>query len=187
MFPADIPRTTLFDIRNYMLDDPDVERGCLITNDWQLLPFENVSPNPVVEIRQGAETFGQMVDLLMADNLYCWAHSHPHCRAFPSTQDIKMHSLSIGMMIYSISNAEFGFYTTDDIIEMDNRLCVAIAQFMKQSWQEQGGSDRFYMSAEEMVAAIQVGSERYEDNILRMEGLLHGSNDISKEKYSVTA
>lgn len=83
--------------------DPTRERGCFISTDWKVTPFQNVSDNVVNHIQMGDGDFGLMADLVMKGRLYGWIHSHPHGPAHPSVTDLRCHRLPVNMLIYAIA------------------------------------------------------------------------------------
>jgi proteasome lid subunit RPN8/RPN11 len=113
------PNDCLLQIKDYLLVDPMVERGCLVTSDYQIIPFENIAAYPAALIKMGPEDFGVMADLVRDNRLLGWAHSHPCWLPYPSFIDINMHQLPVQMIIYSITDDSFGIYTTDEIIAME--------------------------------------------------------------------
>jgi proteasome lid subunit RPN8/RPN11 len=117
----DIPSDDcLQEIKDYLLVDPTVERGCLVTKDGRVIPFQNTALNQTALIRMGPDDFGIMVDLVNRGELLGWAHSHPHWMPYPSFIDIKMHQLPVQMIIYSITDDSFGIYTTEEIMAMES-------------------------------------------------------------------
>ena len=113
------PNECLLQIKDYLLVDPEVERGCLVTTDYQIIPFENTAVFQAALIRMGPQDFGVMADLVRQNLLLGWAHSHPCWFPYPSLIDIMMHQLPVQMIIYSITDDSFGIYTTDEIIDLE--------------------------------------------------------------------
>jgi len=109
------PRGLLVRSRNYLLADPTVERGALITTDWGLTPFTNIANPPVSRIRMGPEDFGVYADMMMFGAVWGWVHSHPHWPPFPSHTDIMNHPGPITMLIYSIPMDAFGLYSAEEV------------------------------------------------------------------------
>ncbi len=102
-----------------MLIDPKVERGCLITTNFSIIPFENIAEHPLALIEMGVEGFNAMTDLAMRRELYGWAHSHPHWKPYPSPTDINCHKAAMTMVIYSICYDEFGIYDNDEVNQLN--------------------------------------------------------------------
>ena len=102
-------------LKEYFLEDTELERGCLITADGEMIPFKNTAKNPVCEIQADLESYDKMVSLLFSGQLYGWAHSHPHWKARPSTTDLRFHQFPVNMIIYSVVDDEFNEFTPDDL------------------------------------------------------------------------
>lgn len=102
-----------------MILDPTVERGCFITNEFELIPFDNVSKRPVSLIEASPEDWMKLADLIMEDNLYGWVHSHPHSLAIPSRTDIDFHQFPCNMIIYSVPRNHFTEWTVGDLDKLD--------------------------------------------------------------------
>jgi proteasome lid subunit RPN8/RPN11 len=102
-----------------MVVDPTVERGCLLTNEFELITFDNISKTPEHLIEVTPEVWNQFADLMMEDNLYGWIHSHPFSLACPSTTDIKFHQFPCNMIIYSVRYDHFTEWTPDDIEDLE--------------------------------------------------------------------
>jgi proteasome lid subunit RPN8/RPN11 len=115
MRASPLPREVLVRGRNYLLKDPSVERGCLITTDWDIVPFKNVAEPAVSRIRMGPEDFGKFADLMMFGSVWGWLHSHPHWPPFPSSIDIQYQPAPITMVIYSVPMDAFGVYSPEEI------------------------------------------------------------------------
>jgi proteasome lid subunit RPN8/RPN11 len=168
MFPA-IPLECLNRIKNYLLEDVSVERGCIVTKTWELIPFENTSSSPLTEIRQGPETFSRMVDLLKEDNLHCWAHSHPLWQPFPSMLDIAMHHLPVGMLIYGVPTDTFGFFSSNDINALETRvrrMCIEDKNSDDSDWKEISEMRKVFMGA----------------NLLKMPKEENADNDVQQQR-----
>jgi proteasome lid subunit RPN8/RPN11 len=118
-----IPINTLDEIRYYFktCEKPELEHGCLITRDWQVIPFENCAK----EESKGAliqqlkdEDVILMADLLENDNLFAWAHSHPSFAASPSSTDIMCHELPCAMLIWSGITDSFTLLSAAEILDL---------------------------------------------------------------------
>jgi proteasome lid subunit RPN8/RPN11 len=108
--------------REYLLQDKSVERGCLVTTDFELIPFTNVSNTPVGHIQLGIADFRVMKNLCFDGKLYAWLHSHPHWKAIPSTTDIASHNLPINMIIYSVPDNNFRMYSNEEVQQLSRGL-----------------------------------------------------------------
>jgi proteasome lid subunit RPN8/RPN11 len=111
--------------REYLLEDPEVERGCLITQDMQIVPFKNVAKQPVARIEMAPEGFLEMARLYRESNLYGWLHSHPHWQPYPSITDVAMHNLPISMIIYSVPEDKFAEYTKEEMSQIRDAMTDA--------------------------------------------------------------
>ena len=111
----EIPDTTLLEIKEYLLEDATVERGCLITKKFEIISFKNIAKFPLARIQMGQEDFGVMADLVMNDNLFGWAHSHPKWSPYPSMTDLNMHPFPMTMVIYSVPEDRFGIYSHEEV------------------------------------------------------------------------
>ena len=121
----EIPINTLKEIKQYLLIDSEVERGCLVTNDFKIIPFTNTAKYPIAKIEMGIDAFNIMVDLVSEGNLFGWAHSHPKWSPYPSITDLTMHPLAITMIIYSVPEDRFGIYPHEEVQRLTAQ-CSAI-------------------------------------------------------------
>ena len=65
------------EVKEYLLEDPLVERAGLISKDFKFFPFDNTSTSPINEVIMSEEGFKKASSLFMDDNLLAWVHSHP--------------------------------------------------------------------------------------------------------------
>lgn len=115
-----VPAETLDKIREYFKTSPD-EMGCLVTKDWQVIPFENCaderSRRALIKQLKDEDVL-HMLKLIEQDNLFAWVHSHPTFPAYPSGTDIYNHDVPCNMMIWSGTTDTFGIWSPDEIMEM---------------------------------------------------------------------
>ena len=114
----------LEEVKTYLLEDPTLERGCMISKDGNMHPFENVSEHPRGLIQMGPDAFKTLCSLAVDDNLYAWVHSHPFCAPYPSTIDVGMHDLPCNMIIYGIQEDEFKIYSNEEIRQLKAGLQI---------------------------------------------------------------
>ena len=119
---------------DYLLEDPNVERGVMLRKDLSWVPFTNTVPPPknVALIRMGPEDFATLADLMEADDFYGWLHSHPRWAAIPSHTDIEFHQFLGNMLIYSIP---------DDCL---NQFSTAAVEAVDQERKIQGKSSQWH-------------------------------------------
>ena len=109
-------------IRDYFRGDPENERGCFLTNDWEVITFKNISKTPRCHIALTVESVCLFHDLLLENRIYGWVHSHPHYPALPSSTDLRYHRFPCNMLIYSLSDRCFTDWSASDIVTMRNDL-----------------------------------------------------------------
>jgi proteasome lid subunit RPN8/RPN11 len=107
---------------DFLLEDPEVERGVLIRNDLTWVPFQNIIPAPNNQslIRMDTESFQLMGRMMSDKNFYGWLHSHPKWVAQPSSTDIEYHQFPGNMLIYSIVTDTLNEFTTSYIDMLEN-------------------------------------------------------------------
>lgn len=115
-----IPEECQTRIRKLLSKDTAFESGCFITKEWQLLKFENLSSNPACHIQASRGAMETMTDLLLEDNLFGWAHSHPKWPAIPSLTDITFHQYPVYMVIYSLCDDDMRIYSPQEIDCIEN-------------------------------------------------------------------
>jgi proteasome lid subunit RPN8/RPN11 len=113
---------TLQRVRTYLLEDAEVERGCMLDKEGNIHPFQNHSSHPQAHIQMGPDAFKILCKLAAADNLFAWVHSHPKWAPIPSITDIQMHDMPCKMIIYGVPEDRFAVYENDEIIEKKKEL-----------------------------------------------------------------
>lgn len=110
-------------IRDYLLQDPEVERGCIVSTNMDIIPFENISPSPAAHILCSPEGVAEMGKLRRDNMLLGWAHSHPKWDPYPSVTDIACHKgYGCQMIIYSVPLDAFAIYKDKEIQVMRDAL-----------------------------------------------------------------
>ena len=114
--------TAKHQIREYLLQDPENKRGCIVTTDMDIIPFDNVSPTPSVHIACSLAGMAEMVKLMDSDILYGWAYSQPKWDPHPGVSDITSHFMATRMIIYSVPLDVFAVFENEQIKEMKTAL-----------------------------------------------------------------
>jgi proteasome lid subunit RPN8/RPN11 len=112
--------------------NPTVERGCLLTNDFEVIPFDNVSKTPEHLIEVSEETWCKFADLMIAEELYAWVHSHPYSLAAPSNTDITFHQFPCNMIIYSTRYKHFTEWTPEDLEDLEAGKELTLIEYMEK-------------------------------------------------------
>lgn len=124
------------ELREYFTSAPFplLERAALITKTFEIIPFKNFSETPAHTISQGSEDLDKMADLISKDNLFGWAHSHPHWDYFPSSIDILNHNLFIHVIIYSGILDSFFVWEPEQMLKFkeDMQNCTASRKILTQ-------------------------------------------------------
>lgn len=115
-----IPETTLTRIKELLTRELRYESACLIHKDWSLTPITNVSGDRERLISPTGPEYDNFVELLFADKLFGWAHSHPRWAPWPSNVDLRFHQFPIHMLIYSISEDQFGLFSPADLTAIEH-------------------------------------------------------------------
>ena len=92
----------------------------LVHKDWSLTPITNVSENREQLITPTGPEYSKFVELLFAGKLFGWAHSHPRWAPWPSRVDLEFHQFPIHMLIYSISEDQFGLFSPSDLTAIEH-------------------------------------------------------------------
>lgn len=126
-----VPVETLDTIRTYFKTSSD-EMGCLVTKDWDVIPFENCVEEGTRKalIKQlKDEDVLTMLSLIERDNLFAWVHSHPTFAPYPSGTDIYNHDVPCNMMIWSGINDTFGIWSPEEIMAMRDKAQTLFTSF----------------------------------------------------------
>jgi hypothetical protein len=110
-------------LASYLMEDPDHERGAIITTDDCVLPFLNGAKQqlqPGLVRLDDNRDFTRLIDLTVAGKVWGWGHSHVNCAPTPSGIDIAYHRFSFNMVIFSCSDLTFGIYTAKEIETLAN-------------------------------------------------------------------
>jgi proteasome lid subunit RPN8/RPN11 len=122
---VNLPEQVLSRLREFFRDNlknDKRERACLVSKSGDIIPVENVSPDPFFTVLQNVESFATMADMVKKGELLCWAHSHPRWPALPSIMDITNHHLPVDMLIYSCVDDDFSQYSPEEITHMDHNI-----------------------------------------------------------------
>lgn len=109
-------------IAEYMLRDPRVERGMIIDQDFNLIPFNNrAAPDarPALIEMLDDRDFNVFADLAAKGRLWGWAHSHPSFDCTPSGIDLHHHQFNCNMVIFSCLLLCFAIYSAEDLTELE--------------------------------------------------------------------
>ena len=109
-------------VKKYLTEDTTVERACFILKDGTVRPFNNTARTPINRIAADPESMSEFAKHYFNDDVFGWAHSHPHWAARPSVEDVTCHEYCLHMIIYSVRDNEFGIWSSTEIAAMKNDL-----------------------------------------------------------------